>query len=71
MKLYRVILEVRHKQTGLRHELAFVVPCDTAGNAARKVLELYDLSGVELEHMTTMPLPGDEIFLFSSRELKP
>jgi hypothetical protein len=69
MKLYRVILEVRHKQTGERRELAFVVPCDTAGNAARKVPKFYDLSDVELEHTTTMPLPGDEIFLFSSRIL--
>lgn len=38
-------------------------------NAARKVPKFYDLSDVELEHTTTMPLPGDEIFLFSSRIL--
>jgi len=68
MKIFKVILRVKHLATGKRHELVFAVTTGTADDAVEKVIGEYDLSGCEVENTVTGE-QGEEVYFLEDKPL--
>ena len=68
MKIFKVILRVKHLATGRRHELTFAVTTGTADDAVGRVLGEYDLSGCEVENTVTGE-QGEEVYFLEDKPL--
>ena len=68
MKIFKVILRVKHKATERRHELTFAVTTETPDDAVEKVLAEYDLEGCEVENTVTGE-QGEEVYFLEDKPL--
>jgi hypothetical protein len=68
VKIFKVILRVKHKATGKLYELIFAVTTETVDDAVERVMAEYDLEGCEVENTVTGE-QGEEVYFLESKLL--